>query len=101
MLDAIYTRYRDLHAGTDNHLWSDLDVWEMNGSQGYGGSYPPAFDRVRRQIEIEKGYVEMLTAYAYHGFLQDPRSRHPADDPRAVRLYQDYADYLARLNRRP
>jgi hypothetical protein len=101
MLDTIYSRYRGWLAGTDKHLWADLEVWEMDGSQGYAGSYPASFDRVLRQIEIEKGYVEMLTAYAYHGYLHAPGSRGPAADRRADLLFQKYVAYLSRLPRAP
>lgn len=94
MLDEIFTKYRSWHTETDKHLWADLEVWEMDGSQGYGGAYPTTFPRVQRQIEIEAKYAAMLTAYAYHGYLHDPNSKVKAKDERAVRLYSDYLAYL-------
>jgi len=97
MLDEVYTRYRDWHAPAPKHLWSTLEIWEMDGRQGYGGSYPAAFQRVKRQIEIEAKYVQMLTGYAYFGFLQGPQTRGRSQDGRALRLYQEYADYLKAL----
>jgi hypothetical protein len=27
------------YENTNKHLWPDLEIWETNGSQGYGGSY--------------------------------------------------------------
>lgn len=94
MLEEIYTKYRSWHAGTRKHLWSDLEIWEMDGSQGYAGSYPPAFSRVKRQIGIEAKYVQMLTGYAWFGFMRPPESRGGKVDARAVHLYEEYAAYL-------
>lgn len=97
MLDTIYAKYRDWHAGTNKHLWSDLEIWEMDGSQGYGGSYPPTFRRVKRQIEIEAKYVQMLTGYAYFGFLRHPEARGGVPDERARRLHDEYAAYRKQM----
>ena len=94
MLEKIYRDYRAWHEESDKHLWSDLEVWEMDGTHGYSHAYPPSFARVRRQIEIEAKYVEMLTAYEYTGFLEAPDSRARLKDRRAARLYADYANYL-------
>lgn len=94
MLDEIFTKYRAWHTEADKHLWADLEIWEMDGSQGYGGAYPTNFARVQRQMEIESKYADMLTAYAYHGYMHDPNSKVKASDERAVRLYNEYANYL-------
>ena len=67
----------------------------MDGTRGYSGAYPPAFSRVRRQIETEARYVELLTAYEVFGFLEPPGSAWRLQDRRAARLYRDYAAYLA------
>jgi hypothetical protein len=91
MLDEVYARYRGFHEGTDKHFWSDLEVWEMDGSQGYGGAYPAAFERVKRQIEIERKYMPVLTAYAWHTYFHDPAGRGSKIDPRAVQLFQAYS----------
>jgi hypothetical protein len=100
MLEEAFAKYRSWHADTRKHLWSDLEVWEMDGSQGYGGSYPAAFSRVRRQIEIQARYADNLTAYPYHGYFHDPRSRVKAKDERAVRLFEEYEAYLRSRFRR-
>jgi len=100
MLDEIFAKYRAWHTGSGKHLWADLEIWEMDGRQGYGGSYPPTFRRVKRQIEIEAKYVEMLTGYAWFGFLHPPDSKAPLKDPRARRLYEDYAAYRQAERRR-
>jgi hypothetical protein len=96
MLDEIFAKYCSWHAETEKHLWADLELWEMDGSQGYGGAFPTNFSRVQRQIAIESKYATMLTAYAYHGFMHDPRSKVKAKDERAVRLFEEYTDYLKR-----
>jgi hypothetical protein len=94
MLEEIFAKYRSWHVDTNKHIWSDLEVWEMDGSKGYSNSYPAAFSRVRRQIEIEARYADYLTAYAYHGYFHDPRSKAKAPDERAVRLFREYEAYL-------
>jgi hypothetical protein len=91
MLNEVYARYRGYHEGTDKHFWSDLEVWEMDGSQGYGGAFPATFDRVKRQIEIERKYTPVLTAYPWHLYLHDPACRGNKIDPRAVQLFQSYS----------
>jgi hypothetical protein len=99
VLDDIFARYKDWHAGTRKHLWSDLEIWEMDGSQGYGGAYPAPFSRVKKQIEIESRFVEMLTGYAYFGFMQPPVRNGPRAVPRrAVRLFEEYVAYLKERN---
>ncbi len=96
-LEDIYSGYARLHDGTGKHLWTDLEIWEMDGKSGYANSYPPAFERVKRQIEIERKHVDVLTAYAYFGFMQHPGRTAPGADPRAVKLYEDYVEYLKAL----
>jgi hypothetical protein len=95
MLDEVYARYRGFHDGTDKHFWADLEIWEMDGSQGYGGAFPAAFERVKRQIEIERKYTPVLTAYAWHLYLHDPACRGNKIDPRAVQLFQSYSAWKA------
>jgi hypothetical protein len=98
-LPAIYAGYADVHAGTGKHLWTDLEIWEMDGKHGYSRSYPPKFARVRDQIRAQVEHVDMLTAYAYLGFLQHPGSARPNVDARSVELYEDYVAYLKALPR--
>ncbi len=97
MLEEVYSGYSKIHEGTHKHLWTDLEIWEMDGKSGYGNSYPPSFERVRKQIEIQRKHVDVLTAYAYFGFMQHPGRKAPGADPRAVRLYDDYVAYLKAL----
>ena len=93
MLEEIFTRYQSWHEGTDKHIWSDLEVWEMDGKSGYTNPYPPSFARVKRQLEIEAAHVPVLTAYAWHGYLHPPLAKGKVD-LRARTLYQDYETYL-------
>lgn len=101
VLDEVYARYRDWHACTRKHLWSDLEIWEADAERGYAVTYPAPFQRVKRQIEIEAKYVQMLTGYAYFGFLQPSESQGWSPDGRALRLYQEYAAYLKTLGSIP
>ncbi len=98
MLDDIYKRYSAWHANAGKHFWSDLEIWEMDGSQGYGGSYPASFSRVKRQIDIECRYAEVLTGYSYHGFLQSPGASSEKPVAQAQKFYLDYAEYLHSLS---
>lgn len=97
MLPEVFRRYRELHAGTDKHLWADLELWEMDGSAGYSKAYPPPFSRVRKQIETEAPLVEMLTGYEIFGFLQVQGEGWRLKDRRATALAQEYRQYLSQL----
>jgi hypothetical protein len=99
-LDEIYGHYSALHAASGKHLWADLELWEMDGSKGYGGAYPPPFGRVRRQIETEARHVGWVTGYECTGFLDPPGGRASLKDPRARRLFEEYADYARGVRRR-
>jgi hypothetical protein len=93
-LETIYKKYTSWHVDIPKHIWSDLEIWEMDGSQGYGGAYPAEFSRVKRQIEIESKHVGLLTGYAYHGYLQSPASAHEQTVKKARTLFKDYSAYL-------
>lgn len=94
VLDTSYRQYCSWHEGTDKHLWTDLELWEMDGTVGYSGAYPAAWDRVRRQLAAEAPHVEFVTAYECSGFLQDPAAPTKLVDPRASQLFRDYQTYL-------
>ena len=96
-LDRIYAGYRRLFEGTGKHLWTDLEIWEMDGKSGYANSYPPKMERVRQQIEAQMRHVDMLTAYSYFGFMQHPGTAPVQRDERASKLYNDYVAYLKNL----
>ncbi len=96
MLGKTYAQYARWHAETGKRIWSDLEVWEMNGKQGYSGAYPAAFERVKRQIEIEAPHVEMLTGYAWHGYLQSPNASAERPIPKARELFEAYRKRIDR-----
>jgi hypothetical protein len=93
MLDKIYAQYALWHKETKKRIWSDLEVWEMDGTQGYAGAYPALFERVKKQIEIEAPYVEMLTGYAWHGYFQAPNASAEKPTPKARELFAAYRKY--------
>jgi len=101
-LEEVYSSYAEAHRGTDKHLWSNLEIWQMDGPK-YANSYPPSFDRVRKQIEIEKNYVDVISTYTVSGFMEHPDSQVQLGGPKAVRLFEAYRDYYreftARLDR--
>jgi hypothetical protein len=90
-LDEVFARYRNVHEGTEKHLWADLEVWEMDGRTGYANPFPASFDRVKRQIDIERKYAPVLTAYAWHLYFHDPACQGDHIDPRARKLFEAYA----------
>lgn len=90
-LPEVYAFYRACHEGTGKHLWADVELWEMDGSAGYGNPYPPAWDRVRRQIELAARHVEFLTGYEFTGFVQPPAMGPQLTDQRAHLLYDGLA----------
>ena len=94
MLDEMYARYAGWHEGTDKHCWTDLEIWEMDGTQGYSGSYPPAFSRVRRQLETQVKYVPTITAYQWLGTMEDRKRNLGVKDERAFKLFEEYKAYL-------
>lgn len=92
MLKDVFASYRTAHIGTRKHIWADLEVWEMAGPR-YEKAYAADFSRVRRQIEIEQNFVEMITAYEFLGMMSPPRSSLKLGGDSAARLYRDYRDY--------
>lgn len=90
MLDTVYAQYALWHAETGKQIWSVLEFWEMDGTQGYSGAYPAAFERVKRQMEIEAPHVEMLTGYAWHGYMQSPNVSAEKPNPKARELFDAY-----------
>lgn len=93
-LDELYKTYSAWHADVGKHFWADLEVWEMDGSQGYAGAYAAPFGRVKQQIDIESRHAEVLTGYAYHGYLQAPESAAEKPNARAQTLDTGYRAYL-------
>ncbi|MFQ6098736.1 MAG: DUF4434 domain-containing protein [Armatimonadota bacterium] len=92
-LHEVYGHYRDTHAGTRKHLWSDLEIWRANPETGYAPFHPAPIDEVRRQIAIEADYVEMITAYEFLSEMEAPQSTLRLGGDEAVRLYREYQAY--------
>jgi hypothetical protein len=66
----------------------------MDGTKGYSGAYPPAFERIKRQMELEAPHVEMLTLYAWHGYVQDPRNTAEKPNPKAQAVFTAYCKWI-------
>ncbi len=94
-LDEIYSRYARWHVDSGKRFWSDLEILEMDGKQGYSAAYPATFERVKRQIEIEAKHVEMLTGYAWHGYMQSPNASAEKPIPKARALFEAYRKFAA------
>jgi hypothetical protein len=87
-LDDVYASYQKAHAKSGKHLWANLEVWQMKGPD-YGHSFPPSFDRVSRQLGIEKKYVDVVSSYELLGFMH-PESLQATPDAPAAQLFQAY-----------
>src|SRR5262249_25533253 len=99
-LNELYRQYAQWHTGTGKRIWSDLEIWEMDGTKGYSGAFPASCERVKRQLELEAPHVEMLTLYAWHGYMQDPRSTHEKPNLKAQALFTAYREWLDKLSSR-
>lgn len=93
-LDEVFVWYRRLHNNSGKHLWADLELWERAGPPDRHPTYAAPFGRVKQQIDIEARHVDVLTGYELFGFLEPPRVGAPLPDPRAGRLFEDYARYV-------
>jgi hypothetical protein len=96
-LNEVFGEYCKAHQGSGKHLWADLEIWEMDGAKGYSGAYSASFARIKRQIDLEARYVDVLTANEVLGFLEPPDSGGHLKDQRAMRLFGDYEDYVRRV----
>jgi len=95
MLDQVFGSYAALHAGTDKHLWSNTECWEMAGPL-YANPYPAAWPRLRQQLKIERRHAPVLTTYEFVGFMETADSVLQLGGPLAVDLYTDYRAWLER-----
>jgi hypothetical protein len=94
MLKDAYRQYAQWHAETGKRIWSDMEIWEMDGTKEYSGAYPASFERVKQQIEIEFPHVEMLTCYAWHGYMQCPESTAETPNPKGRKLFNAYLRWV-------
>ncbi len=93
-LDEVYGHYRDTHAGTGKHLWTDLEIWRANPETGYAPFNPAPIGEVKRQIGIEAKYVEFITAYEFFCSMAPPESTLRLGGDEAVRLYEGYREWV-------
>lgn len=91
-LDAIYAGYAEAHRNGGKHIWANLEIWQMDGPE-YGVSYPPKFERVREQLEIEKNHVDVITGYQMLGFMDPRDSKVILGGQRANDLFDAYRAY--------
>lgn len=92
MLEGVYREYARVHRDSGKHLWANLEIWQMDGPE-YGNSYPPDFERVRKQLEIEQRHVDVITAYTLAGFMDSPKSTVELGGEKAIQLFRDYSNY--------
>ena len=96
-LEEIYKGYRAAHEGSGKHIWTDLEIWRGFGEPGkpQKGFRPAPVAEVRRQIEIEAKYVQMIVAYTFSCVAG--KSALGGDlgpnGEKATRLYNDYLEY--------
>jgi len=98
MLDSVYSSYQTAHAGTDKHLWTNLENWQMDGPT-YSNAYAADFSRLSEQLEIEKNYVDNITSYEWLGFTEPTDTDLFLGGITAVNLYSDYKDYYEQIAR--
>lgn len=92
MLKDVYASYADAHRESGKHLWANLEIWQMDGPE-YGKSYPPSFERVQTQLDIEKHHVDVITTYEVLGFMERPDSTVALGGQRAIDLFEAYRSY--------
>jgi hypothetical protein len=96
-LPVEYARFAEAHRGAGKHFWSDLEVWRANPETGYTPFHPAPIEQVARQIAIEAQYAEYLTGYEFLTMMETAESSLCLGGPDAVRLYEEYRDYVRGL----
>lgn len=91
-LSALFASYESWHASTPKAIWSDLESWEMAGPT-YSGAFPADSERLIRQISAEAPHVDVISVYAWPGFLSPTGSSLEHGGERARQLYEGYKDY--------
>jgi hypothetical protein len=92
MLQEVYAGYARAHRDSEKHLWTNLEIWQMDGPE-YGNSYPPEFARVEEQLNIQKNHVDVISTYTLLGFMEPPSSTVQLGGPTAVALFEAYREY--------
>jgi hypothetical protein len=86
-LEEVYKAYEVAHCDSGKHLWSNLEIWEMDGPE-YKDAHPANFEGVIRQLHIESKHVDTVTAYQLVGYMSPQCG--PSGDGRAVDLFKRY-----------
>jgi hypothetical protein len=98
-LDEVFASYAQAHRPSGKHLWANVEIWQMDGPT-YGLSYPPQFERVRKQMQLAERHVDVLTAYQLIGFMDPPGETVAIGGQRAIDLFEAYQDYRDMMRRR-
>lgn len=77
-------------------IWADMEIFEFEGEVYESPLIPAAFSRVEAQMAAVSPWVETILVYQYQGMLNRPGSTAFAGHPDSVKLYADYAAWLAR-----
>jgi hypothetical protein len=96
MLHSCYKRYADAHIGTNKHIWTDLEIWKMDGPT-YANGYASPYHQVARQIEIERIYTDCISCYSFPGMFQDENASFKYLSKGAYELYEDYKAYFEKV----
>lgn len=96
MLHSCYSRYMKAHFGTNKHIWTDLEIWKMDGPT-YANAYASPYHQVARQIEIERIYTDCISCYAFPGMFQDENASFKYLSKGAYELYEDYKAYFEKV----
>jgi len=96
MLHECYRRYREAHVGARQAIWTDLEIWKMDGPF-YRDAYAADCRQVLRQIEIERPYVQHLSAYAAPAFLLPEGMDGIRPVRGALDLFREYEAHVQRL----
>ncbi len=94
MLHDIYHRYEKAHIGTNKHIWTDLEIWKMDGPE-YSKAYASSYHQIARQIEIERCYVDSISCYSVPGMFEPADTRFKYKNAKgAAELFDSYKEYF-------
>ena len=80
-------------------LWADVEAFRFEGEVYHSALLPAPFERLQKQLEAVSPYVEEILIYEYPGLFSKPGSSAFAGHPSAAKLYADYMNYRAALEK--
>ena len=80
-------------------LWADVEAFRFEGKVYHSALLPAPFERLQKQLEAVSPYVEEILIYEYPGLMSKPGGSAFAGHPDAAKLYTDYVNYRAALNK--